>query len=426
MDTSVPVVQTRAFLNRLGDLYGKPEASLQAKRYAALADKAREAFGGEPRFFSAPGRTELGGNHTDHNRGRVLCAAVTLDAVAAALPSGDSSVEVWSEGWDRPFCVNLSSLAPVESERGTTEALIRGVAEGLSVAGFQIGGFRAVVDSRVFPGSGLSSSAAIENLFGIILSGLYNEGKVPPVELAKIGQSAENRYFGKPCGLMDQMASAVGSVLAIDFQDPKAPLIQRMEVDFEKDGLALAVVATGATHEDLTEEYAAIPREMREVASVFGKENLRGLKKDLFIRKLPEVRAAAGDRAALRALHFLEENDRVAAMAKALADGRIKRYLKLVKRSGFSSWRYLQNVTVPGNSRHQDMALALALTESFLGKRGACRVHGGGFAGTLQAYVPLDAFKAYKEYMERLLGAGCVTRLRIRNEGACEVKAGDR
>jgi galactokinase len=424
MGTSAPV-RTKAFLERLSELYGRTEAPFQAKRYATLAAKALEAFGGSPRFFSAPGRTELGGNHTDHNRGRVLCAAVTLDAVAAALPSEDSRVEVWSEGWDRPFRVDLESLAPVESERGTTEALIRGVAEGLAERGFRVGGFRAVVDSRVVPGSGLSSSAAVEVLLGVIFSGLYNEGRVSFPELARIGQRAENRHFGKPCGLMDQMASAAGGVLAIDFLDPKDPSIERVSFDFEGNGLILAVVETGATHEDLQDEYASIPREMREVASVFGKEALRGLEMDTFLRKLPEVRAAAGDRAALRALHFLDENERVRAMVEALEDGRIQRYLKLVRRSGLSSWRFLQNVTSSGSAKRQEMALALALTESFLGKRGACRVHGGGFAGALQAYVPEDAFKDYREHMERFFGSGCVTRLRVRAEGACEVEAED-
>ncbi len=423
MAANVPVVRSKNFLRRLEELYGKPSAAGQARRCEALAEKARAAFGGEPRFFSSPGRTELGGNHTDHNRGRVLCAAVTLDALAAVVPSEGKDVEVWSEGWDSPFRVDFSSLLPVEAERGTTEALIRGVAEGFKEAGHAVGGFRAVVDSRVLPGSGLSSSAAMEVLFGTILSELYNEGAVPALEIARIGQKAENRHFGKPCGLMDQTASAAGGVLVIDFCDPEKPRLRRLKADFEKLGYVLAVITPGGDHADLTEDYADIPREMRAAASVFGKDTLRGLERDLFLRKLPEVRAAAGDRAALRVLHFLDEDERVLSMAKALEGRRAKRYLKLVRKSGLSSWRLLQNISPPGDPRRQSLALALALTESFLGKRGACRVHGGGFAGTMQAYVPLERLKGYREYMERLFGPGCVVPLRVRNEGACEVKA---
>jgi len=422
MDAATPIPGTKGFQKRLAELYGKAEAAFQARRYQDLADRAAEAFGGRPRFFSAPGRTELGGNHTDHNRGRVLCAAITLDAVAAVLPSEGMEVELWSDGWESPFRLDLARLEPVDSERGSTEALVRGVAAGFAEAGFRIGGFKAIINSRVLPGSGLSSSAALEVLLGAVLSGLYNQGVVRPEELARIGQQAENLHFRKPCGLMDQTASAVGGVLLIDFENPEEPRIKRIKADFEKEGFALAVVATGGSHADLTEDYASIPREMREVASVFGKETLRGLETGQLLRKMPEVRAAAGDRAVLRALHFLEEDERVLAMAKALDDGRMKRFLKLASRSGASSWRYLQNVLAPGDARDQGLALALALTETFLGKRGACRVHGGGFAGTLQAYVPLDGFREYKNFMERTLGPGCVTRLRLREEGAGEVR----
>lgn len=421
MDASSPVEQTKAFQKKLADLYGKTEVPAQTLRYKELADKARTAFQGEPRFFSAPGRTELGGNHTDHNRGRVLCAAVTLDAVAAVLPTDGSEIELWSEGWERPFRVDLATLSPLPSESGTTEALIRGVAEGFVEAGYRIGGFKAVLDSRVLPGSGLSSSAALEVLLGAIFSGLYNDGGVHPSELARIGQRAENKHFGKPCGLMDQTVSAEGGVLLIDFSELEAPRIKRLSTNLEKSGYGLVVVSAGTDHANHQDDYAAIPREMRAVASVFGKETLRGLEIGQFLRKLPEVRTAAGDRAALRTLHFLEENDRVLSMAKALEDERMKRYIKLVKRSGSSSWRYLQNVLTPGDTRTQSLGLALALTESFLGKRGACRVHGGGFGGTMQAYIPLDALKSYKEYMGRCFGRNCVTRLRIRAGGACEV-----
>lgn len=421
MGSNTPTPGTKSFQKRLSELYGKTESASQAKRYLDLAQRASEAFGGEPRFFSAPGRTELGGNHTDHNRGRVLCAAVTLDIAAAVVPSEGTEVELWSDGWERPFRVDLARTDPVASERGSTEALIRGVAEGFAEAGYRTGGFKGILNSRVPAGSGLSSSAALEVLLGTIQSGLYNDGKVRPEELAGIGQRAENRHFGKPCGLMDQTASAVGGILVIDFENPGTPRIRKIKADFEKEGYALAVVSTGGSHADLTEDYAAIPREMREAASVFGKETLRGLEPGQLLRKLPEVRAAAGDRAALRALHFLEENERVLSMAKALEDGRVKRFLKLAGRSGSSSWRYLQNVLAPGDPRNQGLALALALSEFLLGKRGACRVHGGGFEGTLLAFIPLDGFKEYRETMDRVLGPGCVTRLRLREEGAGEI-----
>ncbi len=422
MDATAPSLDSKNFRKLLEDLYGKADLSAQTKRYQDLSERAVQAFGGAPRLFSAPGRTELGGNHTDHNRGRVLCAAVTLDIAAAVVPSETTEVELWSDGWDHPFRVDFDRLEPVESERGSTEALIRGVAEGFAEAGYRTGGFKGILNSRVPAGSGLSSSAALEVLLGAVLSGLYNRGAVPPEELARIGQRAENRHFGKPCGLMDQSASAAGGVLLIDFENPGSPRIRRIEAEIEKEGYALAVVATGGSHEDRTAEYAAIPGEMRDAASVFGKEALRGLEASQLLRKMPEVRQAAGDRAALRTLHFLEENERVLAMGKALEDGRMKRFLKLTRRSGISSWMYLQNVVSPGDPRNQALALALALTQTFLGKRGACRVHGGGFEGTLLAWVPQDGFKEYRALMERILGPGCVTRLRIREEGAGELR----
>lgn len=422
MDAATPIPGTKYFQKLLAGMYGKAEASAQARRYQDLAARAGQAFGGVPRFFSAPGRTELGGNHTDHNRGRVLCAAVSLDIAAAVVPSEDPEVELLSDGWDRPFRVDLGRLEPDESERGSTEALIRGVAEGFTEAGYRTGGFKGILNSRVPTGSGLSSSAALEVLLGAVLSALYNSGAVPPEELARIGQRAENRHFGKPCGLMDQTVSAAGGILLIDFENPASLRIRRVEADFEKEGYALAVVSTGGNHADRTADYTAIPGEMRDAASVFGKETLRGLDLSQLLRKMPEVRTGAGDRAALRALHFLEENARVTAMGKALEDGRMKRFLKLTRGSGISSWRYLQNVVAPGDPRNQSLALSLALTETFLGKRGACRVHGGGFEGTLLAWVPSDGFKEYREFMERILGPGSVTRLRIREEGAGEIR----
>ena len=374
-------------------------------------------FDTRPRWvFSAPGRTELSGNHTDHQHGRVLAAAVDLDTRATVAKNDLGCLRILSEGY--PLCrVALDDLARKPEETGTTAALIRGVAARFVQLGATLSGVDAYVTSTVLPGSGLSSSAAFEVLIGTILNRLFCGGRFTPVQIAQIGQWAENVYFGKPCGLMDQTASAVGGVVAIDFQDPAAPQVRRLDADLHALGYALCILDSGADHAALTDEYAAILAEMNAAAAVFGKTCLRDVAETDFYARLGEVRRAAGDRAALRAMHFFDDDRRVARQADALARGDFDEFLRLVSESGRSSWLYLQDVVPLGATRGQHMALALALAEKLLGGRGACRVHGGGFAGTIQAFVPLDALEHFRRGMEAVLGAGSCHILSVRPEG---------
>ena len=380
--------------------------------YEALKEKFFETFGRQAQYlFSAPGRTEIGGNHTDHQLGRVLAGAVSLETVAAVAENGGNVVRVLSEGY--PLCeIDLDDLSIRPEEFGTTAALIRGVAAGTGLRK----GFDACVSSTVLPGSGLSSSAAFEVLLGTVASHLSGAG-LNAVEIAQLGQRVENEYFGKPCGLMDQMASSVGGVITIDFADPGRPLVEPLDFDFAACGHALCIVDSGADHADLTDEYAAIPREMKAVAAVFGKQVLRQVEATDFYARLPEVREAAGDRAALRAMHFFDENRRVGEQVAALRAGDFERFLALVNESGNSSWLYLQNVTPTGATQHQELAAALARARHLLVGRGACRVHGGGFAGTIQAFVPLDLLERFRRGMEAVLGEGSCHVLSIRPEG---------
>lgn len=386
-----------------------------------LKNRFREYFGREPEMvFSAPGRTELGGNHTDHQLGRVLAGAVSLDSRAAVAPTDRREIRVLSEGY--PLCViSLDALFSREEEKGRTAALVRGVAAGIREAGLEPRGFDAYVQSRVLPGSGLSSSAAFEVLMGTVLNGLCG-GRLDPVAIARIGQRAENLFFGKPCGLMDQTASAVGNIVAIDFENPEAPRVEPVDFDFSACGHALCIIDSGADHADLTDEYAAIPGELAAVCRALGKERLRQVSEAEFYARLPALRAAAGDRALLRAMHVFEENRRVDAQVAALRAGDFPAFLALVKQSGRSSWQYLQNVVPTGAIRHQELGLALALTERLLGGRGACRVHGGGFAGTLQAFVPLDMLEGFQEELEAVLGKGKCHVLSIRQEGGVRLE----
>ena len=380
--------------------------------HEALKQAFFDTFGRKAQYlFSAPGRTEIGGNHTDHQLGRVLAGAVSLETVAAVAENGENIVRVQSEGY--PRCeIALDELSIRPAEFGTTAALIRGVAAG---TGLQKG-FDAYVTSTVLPGSGLSSSAAFEVLLGVIANHLSGAG-LTSVEIAQLGQRVENEYFGKPCGLMDQMASAVGGVITIDFADPARPVVEHLDFDLAAQGHALCIIDSGADHADLTDEYAAIPREMKAVAAVFGKDVLREVDEADFLAQLPAVRAKAGDRAALRALHFFAENRRVTAQVDALRAGDFEAFLRLVSESGRSSWLYLQNVVPTGATAHQELALSLALAQRLLNGRGACRVHGGGFAGTIQAFVPLELLDEFKNGMEAVLGVGSCHVLSIRPEG---------
>ena len=381
------------------------------------------AFGGTPeRYFSAPGRTELGGNHTDHQRGRVLAAAVNLDTRAAVRVNGTDTIRILSKGY--PLCqVNVSALTPVESEVNSTPALIRGVAARFSQMGCLVKGFDAYCESTVLPGSGLSSSAAYEVLIGTIINGLFFDGKVSQPEIAKIGQYAENVFFGKPCGLMDQMASAVGNLVTIDFFEKENPVIRSVNFDFAACGHALCIIDSRASHADLTDEYAAIPGELKKICAHFGKEVLTQIDPADFYAAIPALREECGDRAVMRALHIYHENDRVPQQVAALEEGDFNKFLALVKESGFSSYMYLQNVIPAGRIEHQEMAIALGLCQQYLAGRGAYRVHGGGFAGTVQAFVPFDLLDTFRAGIDAVLGEGACHVLSIRPQGGVEMTA---
>ncbi|MDR0629222.1 MAG: galactokinase [Treponema sp.] len=432
----------------LASLYGRGELASARHRYTSLIkgigdlvsqedpEQGREKSA-QIRFFTAPGRTELGGNHTDHNHGKVLAASIQLDVVALVLHRADKQALFRSTGYP-DVRIDLSDLSPRASEQGTTEALLRGVAGELAAQGLVLRGFTAYADSTVFAGSGLSSSAAIAVLFGTIFDHLYGEGTRSALELAKIGQKAENTYFGKPSGLMDQTACAYGGGVLIDFEHEQDPKVQPIHLDMESFGLCLCVVHTRGSHADLTPAYAAIPHEMKAVARFFGKSVLRELDRETLLAHTAAIRKVVGDRPFLRALHFFHENQRVDAMQEALEkavalsgtarSAALMRYLGLVNESGDSSWKLLQNLYVPHNLNDQGLPLALALTQAFFETPGkttpplwACRVHGGGFAGTIQAYIPLEYLDAYKTLMESVFGPGAFTPLRIRSTGAVEL-----
>ena len=379
-------------------------------------------FGCDPtHFFSAPGRTEIGGNHTDHQRGRVLAAAVNLHTLAAVRENGTNTIRIQSEGY--PLCtVDLSQLQPVESEVNSTPSLVRGIAAKFTEMGCTVKGFDVYVTSTVLPGSGLSSSAAFEVLVGTILNHMFFGGKVSQPEVAMIGQYAENVFFGKPCGLMDQMASAVGSMVTIDFFDKDNPVIEPIAFDFEACGHALCIIDTHASHADLTDEYAAITLELKAICQHFGKEVLTQIHKADLIAAIPALRSECGDRAVLRALHFYAENDRVPKQVRALKDNDFDAFLALIKESGRSSYMYLQNVIPAGYTAHQDVALSLCLCQELLGDRGGFRVHGGGFAGTVQAFVPMDMLETFRQGIDRVLGEGSCHVLSIRPQGGVPVE----
>ena len=387
--------------------------------YDRLKERFKDQFGHETKYiFSAPGRTELSGNHTDHQHGCVLAAAVNREALAAVAENGTMTVNLLSEGY--PMCsIDLTDLTVHPEEEGKTASLIRGVAAKFAENGLR--GFDAYVTSTVLSGSGLSSSAAFEVLIGTIFNHLLGAGR-SAIEIAQIGQYAENVYFGKPCGLMDQMASSVGNIIGIDFADPTHPVVTPIPFDFEKSGYSLCVIDSGASHADLTDEYAAITQELKKVCHVFGKEYLRDVPEEEFYAGIVEARKAAGDRAVLRAIHFYAENKRVAQQTKALLQGDFDTFLHYVTESGSSSWRILQNVIPTGRKEAQEVAFCLAMAEKLLGGRGACRVHGGGFAGTIQAFVPADMLDAFKAGMDAVLGQGSCHVMSIRKEGGVLVE----
>ncbi|MBO5203507.1 MAG: galactokinase [Clostridia bacterium] len=425
MNTSMTKAQINsgALDKTLTYIYGEAALEFQKKRYSAAIDEFEKIYGDRDiSLFSVAGRSELSGNHTDHNHGCVVAASIDLDIIAVAAKRDDGVIRIKSEGFPEDVVDTAVYTAPVEEKFGTSESIIAGMCAGFVKNGHAIGGFDAYTTSNVLKGSGLSSSAAFEDMVGNILSHMYNDGKVDNVEIAMLAQYSENVFFGKPCGLMDQVACAVGGIVAIDFADPSAPIIDKVDFDLSAQGYNLCIVNTGGNHADLTDDYASVPAEMKAVAAHFGKKVLREIDKDALIKEIPALREKVGDRAILRAFHFLNENERVAAQKAALLKGDLDAFFTEVIASGRSSFCYLQNVYTSKNLSEQGLSLALCLAEGYLsGKKAAWRVHGGGFAGTIQSFVPSSEVEGYRALMDSVFGEGKCIVLRIRPVGAVKV-----
>ena len=404
------------------ELYGADGIAAARERYIRTLDGFTEFFGERDNLviYSAPGRTEIGGNHTDHNLGKVLAGSVNLDVIAVVSLSVKNTITVKSEGYN-PNVIELSSLAVRENEFNKSNSLIRGTAARFAEKGYKIGGFDAYTTSNVLKGSGLSSSAAFEVLIGTILGGEFNDGGVSAVEIAQIAQYAENVYFGKPCGLMDQMASSVGGVISIDFADVSNPIINKVDFDFATSGYALCIVDTGGSHADLTDEYASIPTEMKAVAGFFGKNVLREVAKADVLANAKTLREKFGDRAVLRSLHYLDDNEIVDGEVAALSCNDFSEFKRLIIKSGNSSYKYLQNVYTSKAVNEQGLSLALYIAEQVLDGKGAYRVHGGGFGGTTQNFVPVEMVAEFKDKIESVFGEGSCHVLQIRNAGGVKV-----
>ena len=414
--------QSGKYAELLKDIYiDESVIAHQEERYVKAMAEYQKLYGDrEVEVYSAPGRSEVGGNHTDHQHGMVLATSINLDAIAIVNKNEDMTVRVVSEGYDM-IVIDANDVEKVDKEEGTSIGLIRGVLAGLKERGYKIGGFNAYVTSDVLIGAGLSSSAAFETIIGTIVSGLYNDMQISMVEIAQIGQYSENVYFGKPSGLMDQTACAVGGLIHIDFKDPKAPVVEKVDVDFENHACSLCIVDTKGSHQDLTPDYAQIPADMKAIATYFGKEVLRDVDEKEFFAAIPALREKLGDRPVLRAMHFFGDNARVAAQVASLREGRFEDFLNMIKASGDSSFKYLQNVYSVKNLSRQEMAVGLAFSDVILKGRGVSRVHGGGFAGTIQAFVPNDIVDIYKKNMEDIFGQDACHVLKIRKYGGMKV-----
>ena len=411
-------LQGHEFERKLLDIYVDAKLlEYQKDRYRKAIKKFEELYGpGEVNIFSAPGRSEVGGNHTDHQHGTVLAASINLDSIGVVRATNDNRIRLVSDEYEE-IVISLDDISLKEEEKGTTLALIKGVAAGFLERKYKVGGFLAYVTSDVLIGAGLSSSAAFETLIGTILSGLYNNMAVSAIEIAIIGQYAENVYFGKPCGLMDQMACSVGNLVYIDFENPRKPVVEKVAFDMEQYGYSLCITDTKGSHADLTEEYAAVPKEMKLIAGYFGQEVLRGISAQDIIENIGTLRSKFGDRSVLRALHFVNENERAGQEAEALKNGDFERFLQYVKESGDSSYKYLQNVYTNSDVTNQNMSVALAASDVTLKNNGVSRVHGGGFAGTIQAFVRNSHVEEYKNTMDRIFGEHSCSDLRIRKYG---------
>ena len=420
--TLISEIENGKYDELLLDIYvDGSKISYQKQRYIKAVEKYITTFGNDDvEIYSAPGRSEVGGNHTDHQHGEILAASINNDAIAIVKPLEEKVVKIISDGYEM-ITVDLNNIEMVEEEKETTISLIKGVLYKMVDLGYRIGGFQAYVTSDVLIGAGLSSSAAYETLIGSIVSGLYNDMKVSAIQIAIIGQFAENVYFGKPCGLMDQMACSVGNMVHVDFANPEKPVVEKVEFDLNKYGYSLCITDTKGSHADLTADYAAVPEEMKKVAAYFGKEVLLGVTVDDLMKNMGALREQVGDRGVLRAIHFICENERVRNEVKSLESNDINSFLKLVKESGNSSYKYLQNVYSNSDVQHQNVSLALSLSEYFLGDNGVCRVHGGGFAGTIQAFVNNDAVADYQEKMNQVFGDGACSVLKVRKYGGMKV-----
>ena len=416
-------ISSGALNEKLGYIYGQAAVPAQAQRYLNAIDEFQKIYGdGEITLYSVAGRSEISGNHTDHNHGCVVAASIDLDIIAVARKRDDGVICVKSEGFPADTVDTAIYTSAIESKFGTSESIIAGMCAGFKKNGHAIGGFDAYTTSNVLKGSGLSSSAAFEDMIGNILSHMYNDGGVDNVEIAKLAQYAENVFFGKPCGLMDQVACAVGGIVAIDFEDPTSPIINKLDFDLSAHGYNLCIVNTGGNHADLTDDYASVPAEMKSVAAYFGKKVLRQVEMNELVAAIPALREKVGDRAILRALHFINENARVKSQTAALKAGDLDGFLSGVIASGRSSFCYLQNVYTSKNLSEQGLSLALCLAEGYLSdKRAAWRVHGGGFAGTIQSFVPAEAVEGYRTLMDSVFGEGKCIVLRVRPVGAVKV-----
>lgn len=403
----------------LSKMYGEEQLSDQMARYSTLIKSFQEHFGdGELALFSSPGRCEIGGNHTDHNHGKVLAGSINMDTIAAAVKVDEPTITFISEGYPGKFVVDLTQQEAI-AEEAATLSLVRGIVSGFKEMGYAAGGFKAYISSNVIPASGLSSSASFEMLIGSILNTFYNEEKLDAIALSKIGKYAENKYWNKPSGLLDQMACAYGGLITIDFADPEQPVVQPVNYDFQSSGYSLVIVNTGGNHADLTEDYAAVPNEMHAIAKALDAEVCRDLSPEDIYRNLNSLREQCGDRAVLRALHFFAENDRVDAQVEALQAGQLDQFLELITDSGNSSWKWLQNCYQETDVRHQGITVTLALTESYLKAigTGACRVHGGGFAGVILTILPNEEATKYARFIQDTMGTSTYI-INVREQGA--------
>ncbi|MDD4779280.1 MAG: galactokinase family protein [Tissierellia bacterium] len=419
---TIKIIKLGKYDSYFSKLYCDKKIIEHQNRYISALEKFIKNFGDkEISIYSSPGRTEIGGNHTDHQRGCVLAASINLDTICIVSKNQSSHINLISDGYNN-IIVDIDDLTIHTEEKNTSSSLIRGISAKFNNLEFNIGGFDAYMTSNIPTGSGLSSSAAFEVLIGTIFNNLFNDGCINSIKIAQIGQYAENVYFGKPCGLMDQIATSIGSLLFIDFKNPNMPIVEQLNFNFENCGHTLCIVNTGGSHADLTHDYESIPKEMKSVANEFKTDYLRNVDEALFFRSIKELRKNLSDRAILRAIHFFNENKRPTKELNALKNNNFTEFLELIRESGRSSYMYNQNVYIPDNPKEQSISLAISLSEKIFLNQGACRVHGGGFAGTIQAFVPNNLLENYINVMEDVFGQGCCLVLKIRQIGSIKLE----